>query len=122
MKRAMLSEMRVECNKESNGFGGKSDGNEGGRRSTVARAMVMVMATTWAMAMVMRLAGDKEGKGEGGKGDGNGDVGSGRRRGQCDGSKSNGNGNKGGGRATATGTKRVMVKVTRVWGERRQWQ
>ncbi len=28
--RAMAAAMRVECNKESNGFGGKSDGNKGG--------------------------------------------------------------------------------------------
>ncbi len=30
-KRAMSSATRVECDEESNGFGGKSDGNEGGR-------------------------------------------------------------------------------------------
>ena len=63
------------CDKESNGFGGKSDGNEGGRRLTATRAMAKVMATTWVMVTVTRLAGDKEGKGEGGKGDGNGDEG-----------------------------------------------
>ena len=54
--------------KESNGFGGKSDGNEGGRQLTVTRVMAKVTATTWVMAMVTRLAGDEEGKGEGGKG------------------------------------------------------
>jgi len=31
MKRAMALATRVECDKESDGFGGKSDGNEGGR-------------------------------------------------------------------------------------------
>ncbi len=31
MKRAMALATSEECDKESNGFGGKSDGNEGGR-------------------------------------------------------------------------------------------
>jgi len=65
----------VECDEESNDFGGKSDGNEGGRQLTATRTMVTVMAMTWLMATVTRLAGDEEGKGEGGKGDGNGDEG-----------------------------------------------
>ena len=68
MKGAMALAMRVECDKESNGFGGKSDGNEVGRQLTVTRAMATVTAMTWVMAMVTRLAGGKEGKGEGGKG------------------------------------------------------
>ena len=68
MKRAMALATRVECDEESDGFGGKSDGNEGDRRLTATRAMARVMATTWLMAMVTRLAGDEEGKGEGGKG------------------------------------------------------
>ncbi len=59
----------MECDEESDGFGSKSDGNEGGRRLTVTRAMATVMA------MTMRLAGDEEGKGEGGKGDGDGNEG-----------------------------------------------
>ena len=67
MKRAMALATRVECDEESDGFGSKSDGNEGGRRLTVTRAMRMATVTTWVMVMVMRLAGDKEGKGEGGK-------------------------------------------------------
>ena len=46
---------RVECDKESNGFGSKSDGNEGGRRLTATRAMATVMAKTWLMVMVTRL-------------------------------------------------------------------
>ena len=72
MKRAMALATRVECDKESNGFGGKSDGNEGGRRLMATRALATVMATamTWlTMVTVTRLAGDEEGKGEGGKGD-----------------------------------------------------
>ncbi len=67
----------MECNKESNGFGSKSNGNEGGRRSMATRPMTMVKATTWVMAMVTRLAGDKEGKGEGCKGDCNSNEGGG---------------------------------------------
>jgi hypothetical protein len=88
MKRAMVLATRVECDEESDDFGGKSDGNEGGRRLTVTRAMATVTATTWLMATVTRLAGDKEGKGEGGKGDGDSDGGGGRQRGNGDGSKS----------------------------------
>jgi hypothetical protein len=78
MKRAMALATRVEsCNKESDGFGGKSDGNEGGRQLMATRAMATVTARTWVTATVTRLAGDKEGKGEGGKGDGDGDEGGG---------------------------------------------
>ena len=119
MKRAMELGMRVECDKESDGFGGKSDGNEGGRRLTATRVMVTVTATMWVMATVTRLAGDKEGKGGGGKGDGDGDEGGGQRRGNGDGGKSG---------ATAA-MKRVMVTVTRVGevggrrnGQWRWWQ
>jgi len=96
MKRAMALAMRVECDEESNGFGGKSDGNKCGRRLTVTRAMATAMATMWVMETVTRLAGDKEGKDEGGKGDGDGDEGGGRRRGNGDGGgKSGGNGDNG---------------------------
>ena len=114
MKWAMALATRVECNEESDGFGSKSNGNEGGRRLTVTRAMAMVTATTWLMAMVMRLAGDEEGKSEGGKGDGDGDEGGGRRSGNGDGGKSNGDGNNGARRAMAMVTKRVMVTATGV--------
>ena len=62
MKRAMALATRVECDKESDGFGGKSDGNEGGRRLTATRAMAMVTETKWVMVMVTRLAGNKEGR------------------------------------------------------------
>ena len=63
MKRAMALVMRVECDKESNGFGSKSDGNEGGRQLTATRVMATVEATKWVMVMVTRLAGDEEGGG-----------------------------------------------------------
>ena len=112
MKRAMALVMRVECNKESNGFGGKSNGNEDGRQLTATRAMVTVTATMWMMVMGMRLAGDEEGKGEGGKGNGDGDEGGGQQRGNGDGGKSDGDGNNGGGRAMAMSSKRVMMMVT----------
>jgi len=68
---------RVEFDEDSDCFGGKSDGNKGGRRLVATRAMATVTATKWLMATVTRLAGDKEGKGEGGKGDGDGDEGGG---------------------------------------------
>jgi len=111
MKRAMALATRVECDKESNSFGSKSDGNEDGRRLTGTRAMATVMAMM-LMVMVTRLAGDKEGKGEGGKGNGDGDEGGGRRRGYGDGGKSNGDGDNGGGRVMAMSKKRVMMMVT----------
>jgi len=108
MKRVMALVTRVECDEESDGFGGKSDGNEGGRRLTATRAMATVTATTWLMA------GNEEGKGEGGKDDGNGDEGGGRQRGNGDGGKSDGDGDNGGRQAMAISTKRVMVMATRV--------
>jgi hypothetical protein len=114
MKRVMALATRVECDEESDGFGGKSDSNKGGRRLTVPRAMVTVTAMTWLMAMVTRLASDKEGKGEGGKGDGDGDEGGGRQSDNGDGGKSDGDGDNGGRRAMAMATKRVMVMATRV--------
>ena len=77
MKRAMALATRVEFDEDSDGFGGKSDGNKGGRRLMATRAMATVMATKWLMATVTRLAGNKEGKDEGGKGDGDGDEGGG---------------------------------------------
>ena len=129
MKRAMALATRVEFDEESDGFGGKSDGNEGGRRLMVTRVMAMVMVTMWLMVTVMRLVGDEEGKGEGGKGDGDGDEGGGRRSGNGDGGKSNGDGNNGSRRVMAMATKRVMVMATRVGevggqrnGQWRWWQ
>jgi hypothetical protein len=101
----------VECdgNEEIDGYGGKSDGNEGGRRLTATRAMAT--ATTWVMAMVTRLAGDEEGKGEGGKGDGDGDDGGRRRRGNGDGGKSDGDGDNGGEQVMVMAMKRVRSLV-----------
>ncbi len=65
---------RVACDKEGDGNGYKSNGDEGDGRATATRAMVTAMvtvkATTWMMVMVTRLAGNKKGKGKGGKGDG----------------------------------------------------
>jgi hypothetical protein len=126
MKRAMALATRVECDEESDGFGGKSDGNESGRQLTVRRAMATVTAMTWLMAKVTRLAGDEEGKGEGGKGDGDGAEGGGRQRGSGNGGKSDGDVDNGGRRAMAIAMKRVMVTVTRVGevGGRQngQWQ
>ncbi len=62
MKRVMALATRVECDKESDGFGGKSDGNDGGRRLMASRAMAK--ATMWVMVMVMvmvtRLAGNEQ--------------------------------------------------------------
>jgi hypothetical protein len=72
--RRMASVTRVAFNKEGNGNGYKSNGNEGDGQATAMRATVMAIvtanATTWVMVMVTRLAGDKEGKGKGGKGNG----------------------------------------------------
>ncbi len=45
-EKATVTTTRVECNKKSNGFGGKSDGNKGGGKVTASRAMATVMATT----------------------------------------------------------------------------
>ena len=123
MKQEMALATRVECDEESDGFGSKSDGNEGGRRLTATREMATATVTTWVMSMVTRLAGNEEGKGEGGKGDGNGDEGIGRQRGNGDGGKNDGDGDNGGGREMAMAMKRVMVMVpaTRVGeGGRRQ--
>jgi hypothetical protein len=114
MKWAMVLAMRVECNEESDGFGGKCNGNKGGRRLMATRAMATVTATTWLMATVTRLAGNKDGKGEGGKGDGNGDEGGGQRRSNVNGGKSDGDGGNGGRQAMVMATKRVMVTATRV--------
>ncbi len=90
------------------------------------------------MVMAMRLAGAKKGKGglqgqwqqqcEGGgrqrgqgqqcDGDGEGDKDG--EQVECDGNEEvDGNGEEGGGQATATATKRVMVTVTRVAGDKK---
>jgi hypothetical protein len=76
MKRVMVLATRVECNEESNGFSGMSNGDEGGGQAMATRVMATVTVMTWEMAMVRRLMGKEEEKSEGGKGNGNGDEGS----------------------------------------------
>ncbi len=51
----------VEWDKEGNGFGSKSNGDDGGNQLMTIRAMVTGKATTWAMGMVTRVAGNEEG-------------------------------------------------------------
>jgi hypothetical protein len=58
-KRVMASATRVECNKEGNGFGGKSDGDKGGGRAMATRVMAMVTVIMWAMMTAARVTGDK---------------------------------------------------------------
>jgi hypothetical protein len=57
--RAMVLVMRVACKEDSNGNGGKSDGNKGGEQAMATRAMAMATAMPRAMTMVTRLVGDK---------------------------------------------------------------
>ncbi len=64
MNRAMATAMRVECNKESDGFGGKSNGNKGGNNQLAMVACDKEGKGGKAMAMGIRVAGDKEGKGD----------------------------------------------------------
>jgi hypothetical protein len=56
--------MRVECNKESNGFRGKSNGNKGGNNRLAMGACDKEGKGCKAMAMGIRVAGNKEGKGD----------------------------------------------------------
>jgi hypothetical protein len=62
--RAMVTAMRVECHKESNGFGGKSDGNKGGNNQLALGACDKEVKGGKAIAMGIRVARDKEGKGD----------------------------------------------------------
>ncbi len=73
--RVMTPETRVVCDKEGNGNGGKSNGNEGGEQATAMRVIATVMEMMWAMAMATRLAGNEEGKSKGSRGIGNGNEG-----------------------------------------------
>jgi hypothetical protein len=59
----MASVTRVECNKESNGFGGKSDGNEGGNNQLAMGACDKEGEGSKVMAMGIRVVGNKAGKG-----------------------------------------------------------
>ena len=59
MKRAMAFATKVGCNEESDGFGGKSNGNEGCRRLMVTRVIATATLITWVLVMVMRLVGNK---------------------------------------------------------------
>ena len=71
----MATAMRVECHEESDGFGGKSDGNEGGNNQLAMGVCDEEVEGGKAMAMGIRVAGE-EGDGDGGKSDG--DEGGGR--------------------------------------------
>ena len=53
------SATRVECDKESNGFGGKSNGNEGGNNRLAMGACDEEGKGGKAMAMGIRVAGDE---------------------------------------------------------------
>ncbi len=108
--RARALAMRVACNEEGNGDGGKSNGNEGGRQATAMRVMATegVQQSTsdgidkggWWLARecqqgnhMTTTVGDDERQehaandngsdeeGEGGQGDGDGNEGGGRQRG-----------------------------------------
>ncbi len=57
-----MSVTRVECNKESNGFDGKSNGNKGGNNQLAMGACDEDGKGGKAMAMGIRVVGDKEGK------------------------------------------------------------
>jgi hypothetical protein len=61
--RVMAMAMRVECNKESNGFGGKSNGNKGGNNQLAMGACDKEGKGGKAIAMRIRVAGDKESEG-----------------------------------------------------------
>ncbi len=60
--------IKVSCNEEGGGDGGKSNGDKGGGRA-------MTMATPWAMVMETGPSGNERGKCKGGKGYSNGDEG-----------------------------------------------
>jgi hypothetical protein len=62
-KRAMALATRAEYNEESNDFGGKSNGDEGGNNQLAMGACDKEGKGGKAMAMGIRVVGDKEGKG-----------------------------------------------------------
>jgi hypothetical protein len=108
----MVLAMRVVCDKEGDGKGGKQ------------ATATMVMGTMWAMATAMRLVGNKEDRGKSSKGNGNGNVRVADKEedgGQvdCNGDKEgNRNVDEGGKQVTVTAMKRVMATVTRVVGNK----
>jgi hypothetical protein len=53
----------VECDKESNGFGGKSNGKKGGNNQLAMGACDQKGKGGKAITMGIRVAGDKEGEG-----------------------------------------------------------
>jgi hypothetical protein len=62
--RAMVMAMRVECHEESDGFGGKSNGNKGGNNQLAMVACDQEGKGGKAMAMGIRVAGNEEGEGD----------------------------------------------------------
>ncbi len=60
----MASAMRVECDKESDGFSSKNDGNEGSNNQLAMGACDEEGKGSKAMAMGIRVAGDEEGEGD----------------------------------------------------------
>jgi hypothetical protein len=60
----MATAMRVECHKESNGFGGESNGNKGGNNQLAIGACDEEGKGGKAMAMGIRVADDREGEGD----------------------------------------------------------
>jgi hypothetical protein len=58
----MASAMRVECDEESNGFGGKINGNKGGNNQLAMGACDKEGKGGKAMVMGIRVAGNKEGE------------------------------------------------------------
>jgi hypothetical protein len=59
----MVTAMRVECHKESNSFGGTSNGNKGGNNQLAIGACDKEGEGGKAMAMGIRVVGNEEGKG-----------------------------------------------------------
>ena len=55
----MATAMRVECHKESDGFGGKSDGNEGGNNQLAMGGCDEEGEGGKAMVMGIRVAGNE---------------------------------------------------------------
>jgi hypothetical protein len=56
----MATAMRLEFHKERDGFGGKSNGNEGGNNQLAMGACDKEGKGGKAMAMGIRVAGDKD--------------------------------------------------------------